>query len=102
MEKETVATEKAATMVMPLPTGERHENRPDGNSRDCGFMASTTTNSAKPARPRTSSSDERSKATSTPAVAISTTATVRQPSAAKGKGGEVPAAACGFLASGVF
>ena len=38
---------------------------------------------------------------STPAVAISTTLTARQPSAAKGKGGAVPVIACGRVASGV-
>ena len=80
-------------MVMPAPTGERHENSCEGKSRDSGFSASMRKNSTRPMRPTAISRDERSSAMSTPAEAISTTLMARQPSAAKGKGGALPSVA---------
>ena len=81
MVKVQVATENAATMVMPLPSGERHENKGDGKRRERGLRASIRKNRARPIKPRASSSDERNRAMSMPAAATSTTLMARQASA---------------------
>src|SRR5262245_37828851 len=79
--------EKEATKVMPLPTLLRQSNSLDGNNRESGMRASRAKNSANPASPTASSSEERMTSIDRPAPAISITATTRQPSGRNGKGG---------------
>src|SRR3954469_19488923 len=89
MAKEQVATENAATKIMPLPTLLAQLNSPEGNSRDAGRLASSVKNNTSPAIPTASSNEERTGAIDTPALAISVTVIARQPSGASGKGGDL-------------